>query len=410
MATSKRSAGIPPLFEIDTNVEQEIFKFPSAPALPVRCAPSSDELLSSWLIRLAWMNAEKLHSFKKRFWHYPGSPWGRNIDLSLSEESLQKIAEITLITKESLADHTLSSYLGRIFKNVAPFGGPQGILAGRRRGQKVFGFGLQMCLDCMRSGSLPYFRRWWKLSYFVICPLHKRFLIDACPHCAQPLSYHLADFGKTLLPERIPTSFCANCGEDWLMSSDKPDEYLSDDFVGWQEQIFKTLETGWYSNPQIGPLYALSFFDGLRVLIRMVTAQGHCARLRHVIASETGILPLGVAHASNQTIFDGLRLGDRSYILHYVFWLLQEWPKRFIYACKRADLAFSYINNYRDSAPLPYWILSVVDQLRDPRHCKISDSERESVKQYLIKHGFSASNNQINQWMGRWYVSRHKHT
>lgn len=315
---------------------------------------------------------------------------------------------MTLVTRESLAEHTLWPYLGRLFEHVDPHGSAQGILVGRRRGQKVLGFGLQMCLDCLRSDPVPYFRRWWKIAYLVVCPIHGRLLIDACPRCQQPLAYHLADFGKSLLPEHIPTAFCSGCGYQWKTSASMHDELLSDDFVAWQRQIKAALENGWFKDSQLGPLYALSFFEGLRTLIRLIAANGHCACLRQVIAREIGILPLGVTHASNQNLFSGLRLGDRLYLLRYVFWLLQEWPERFIWATKTAKLTFSYIDNYREQNILPYWVTSVAVLAYDHRHSRISAAEKESVKRFLEQCGLPANSNQIHRWLGRWYVSRHK--
>lgn len=408
MVTSKRSAGSPLPFETDTSADQPLPGLPSAPVLPVRCQPLPDELLSSWLIRLAWMNAEKLYTFKRRFWLHPGSPWGRNIDLTLSEDTLARIAEMTLVTRESLAEHTLWPYLGRLFEHVDPNGSAQGILVGRRRGQKVLGFGLQLCPDCLRSGPVPYFRRWWKVAYLVACPIHGRLLIDACPRCQQPLSYYLADFGKSLLPERIPTSFCASCGYGWTTDTPRQEELLTDAFVGWQGQLLEALEMGWIENQQTGPLYALSFFEGLRTLIHLIAANGNSARLRQVIAREVGMLPFGVVHAGNQNLFGGLRLGDRLYLLRYAFWLLQEWPERFIWATKTSKLAFSYIDYYRDRSPLPYWVASAAALTHDHRHSKISAEERESVKRFLEKRGLPTNTNQVNRWMGRWYVSRYK--
>lgn len=408
MSTSRRSAGSLLPFETDASADRPLPGLASAPVLPVRCQPLPDELLSSWLIRLAWLNAEKLHTFQQRFWAHPGIPWNRNIDLTLSEDAMANIFEMTLVTREALAGHTLREYLGKLFESIDTSGNAKGILASRHRGQKVLGFGLQLCPDCLLLNSIPYFRVWWKVAYIVVCPIHNRLLIDACPRCQRPITYHEADFGRALLPERIPTSFCATCQYDWRAKMHGEEVLLTDKFMEWQKQILEALETGWIKNNQMDPLYALSYFEGLRLLIRLVAADGHCERLRQVLAKEIGMLPLGVAHAGNQNLFGGLRLGDRLYLLRYVFWLLQEWPERFLWAIKTAELTFSYINYYRDQSPLPYWIYSVATLVRDHRHIKISATEKENAKRYLERQGLPANANQINRWLGRWYVGRHK--
>lgn len=408
MATSRHLAGNPLPFEIDTSVDKRLSGLLPAPILPVRYSPLTDELLSSWLIRLAWLNAEKLHTFQQRFWTHSGIPWSRDIDLTLSEDVISKISTMALIPRESLVKHMLRDYLGRLFESIDANGNTQGILAGRQRGQKMLGFGMQICPECMHSNNIPYFRRWWKVAYFVACPIHNRLLMDACPRCQRPITYHQADFGHMLLPERIPTSFCIGCGYGWCSDMHKGEWLLTDSFMEWQGHILAALDSGWMKNNQMDSLYGMSFFEGLRVLIRLVAADGPCACLRQVVAKELGVLPLGIVHAGNQNIFSGLRLGDRLYLLRYVFWLLEEWPERFVWAIKSAKLAFSYIDYYRDRQPLPYWIYSIAVLARDRRYTKISAAEKESVKYFLEARGLSANANQINRWMGRWYVGRHK--
>ncbi len=408
MVILKRSAGNLLPFETDTSVDQKLSGLMQSPVLPVRCPPLPDELLSSWLIRLAWLNAEKLHTFQQRFWTHSGTPWNRNIDLTLSDDVMANISEMTLITRESLAGHTLGEYLGKLFEAVDTSGNAQGILAGRNRGQKMLGFGLQLCPDCLHSNPIPYFRRSWRVAYVIACPIHNRLLLDACPRCQRPITYHQADFGHALLPERIPTSFCAGCGYGWCADMPREENMLTGPFMEWQGQILAALETGWMKNSQMDSLYALSFFEGLRILIRLIAADGHCTRLRQVIAKEMGVLPLGIVHAGNQSLFTGLRLGDRLYLLCYAFWLLQEWPERFIWATKKSKLTFSYIDYYQDKQPLPYWLYSVAALARDHKHAKISAMEKESVKHFLEQRGLPANANQVNRWLGRWYVGRNK--
>lgn len=95
---------------------------------------------------------------------------------------------------------------------------------------------------------------------------------------------------------------------------------------------------------------------------------------------------------------------NRLYLLRNVFWLLQEWPKRFIWATKMAKVAFHTLIFYKKQYPLPYWVASAAILARDPRHSRISAEERESVKCFLEKRGLPVNTNQINRWLGRWYA------
>jgi len=396
--------GRPRPFETDTS--ENNFRVGHLPAttLPVRCSPLEGELFSSWLIRLAWLNAEKLHTFSRRFWFSPGSPWGRNIDLVFPEDALDEIANISLISREVLVAHMLRRYSGTLYQYIDQQGAAHGILVGRHRGQRLLGFGVQLCPECIQTDPTPYFRQWWRVAYMVCCPIHRCLLIDACPCCNEPISYHMSDFGKAMLSERIPTAFCANCGHFWGEGAEKGCEPPTDGFIDWQLQLLEALETGWLKGGPMGHLYALSFFQGLRTLIRLLAANGHCEKLRGIVAKELGVLPLGFAHSSNQNLFSGSRLGNRSHLLRYVFWLLEEWPDRFIWAIKAAGIAYSYIDNYRNSSPLAYWLASVAVHARDYRHAKISELERKSIEEYLESHHLNVNANQVNRLLGRWYV------
>lgn len=410
MTTSGTSDGNPLPFEIDTSVEPSIFGL-TPDVLPVRCDPFPDELLSSWLVRLAWLNAEKLHTFRRRLWRQPGSPWGLNLDACLSDTVLQRIAAMTLRSTQSLSNHLLTAYSGALFAGVDTKNLADSVLALRHRGTNVLGYAVQLCPECMREGPEPYFRRHWKVAYLVVCRRHRRLLLDACPNCGRQIAYHLADFGHRLLPARIPTSFCAFCQFPWRSASacDIAQAGVDDEFCEWQANLHRALETGWLTTATSEPLFALSFFSGLRTLIRLVGANDERGtKLREQASADFGLLPLGVRHSSNSSLFSGLRIGDRLYLLRFVHWLLQSWPERFLAAATAAGLRFSYIDSYRRCSPMPYWLGSVLELTRDYRHSRISEEERDSVRQYLERHGQPATHNATNRWLGRWYVSRNK--
>ncbi len=316
---------------------------------------------------------------------------------------------MSLRTTESLSGHLLNKYSGILFDGAGLASAVHGVLVRRHHGTNVLGYGIQVCPECMLEGTEPYFRCCWKVPYLVVCGRHRRLLLDACPNCGRQITYHLADFGRSLLPEQVPTSFCASCRLPWGAACETPQVELDADFREWQVQLRGALDTGWLTGAMAEPLYALSFFNGLRMLIRLVAANDeHGTRLREQASTDLGLLPLGVRHQRNASLFSGLRLGDRLYLLRFVHWLLQSWPERFLRAAQAAGLRISYVDPYRRSAPIPYWLSSVLDLTRDYRHARISEGERESVRRFLEQHGRPATINAINRWLGRWYVLRNK--
>jgi hypothetical protein len=112
---------------------------------PVRPKPFSDELLSSWLVRLVKGNGIKLQRFCDCAFGKDRQIWNRDIDRHAPHWLLRELslrANIPLVEVGSLA---LSSYQGRIFKRSAAHGHQRWILPLRMYHRKRLGFGLQFC-------------------------------------------------------------------------------------------------------------------------------------------------------------------------------------------------------------------------------------------------------------------------
>jgi hypothetical protein len=60
----------------------------------------------------------------------------------------------------------------------------------------------RVCIDCLAEGRQMDWR--WQLGIFSCCPHHKQFLIDNCPACQKPLSWHSSLFGG-----------CIHCNTQW---------------------------------------------------------------------------------------------------------------------------------------------------------------------------------------------------
>lgn len=403
MSRSKPSDGAPLPFETGTFANDE-GPFYQAPGyhLPIPVAPYPDELLSSWLVRMAWMNAEKLHTFKRRFWNFPGSPWGRNIDLICPPAVLPALSQLTGRPPEEIEAHRLTAFTGILFEKPGSGGIAPGLLSSLSRGRQVLGHALQFCPACMREHEAPYFRLSWRVSYVTVCPVHDCVLHESCPRCNRPVVMHLADAGQQLLPTKIPTSFCAYCGADWRHCS-PPAIYLNDDFRTWLKEIASGVSRKWVMHEQ-QPIWALSYYTGLNFLLTQLLSPRPIKRLHQAVTTSLNLLDLPPSNKAPQYTFSALKLGDRLYTLSLLYWLLQEWPDRLIWALRSAKLHYSYLSSYADSKRIPYWIDQHLFLMKDHRHMPISQQEKESVRVYLEKRNWPSNPNQINRWLGRWYV------
>ncbi len=63
-----------------------------------------------------------------------------------------------------------------------------------------------ICPECLAADGTPYLRRNWRLGWFTTCAIHRKSLIDACPHCGHSLLTNAMSIHRLLQRE------CPECG------------------------------------------------------------------------------------------------------------------------------------------------------------------------------------------------------
>ena len=161
---------------------------------PVAVAPEPDELLSSWLHRLALAHGLPPRVFAMAL-GLGGGAWSGRLDLAPPAALLEHLALRTGFAALSFRDFGARALLPLRTK-VSP-----------RRKDRWRATWLQACPCCLAEDQNPYFRRAWRLATTIFCSRHARRLIDRCPACEQALS----PFDQAAL---APQHFCAQCGFD----------------------------------------------------------------------------------------------------------------------------------------------------------------------------------------------------
>ena len=214
--------------------------------LPVHPPPLEDELLSSWMVRLARANAQKLHTFTRLL--YPSQPrtviregytrthrstsvWARDIDRTAKPDLLERLSQRTPLSLERLRATTLGAYEGFLFeRHIVSSGAGPWIMPLGIRSTKHRGYGLQCCPQCLAADREPYFRRAWRLAFVTVCPTHRTLLLDRCPNCQAPIAFHHLEYGGSrAMPSEKPITTCAGCGldlRDAPLESFSSDKYL----------------------------------------------------------------------------------------------------------------------------------------------------------------------------------------
>jgi hypothetical protein len=162
---------------------------------PVSVDPCPDELLSSWLHRLALANGITPRSFAGVL-GLDARMWSPQLDLRLPHHVAGLLADKTGVPQEAISAMTMSSCAS------APLMLPLRDSAHRNRSTWI-----QYCPQCFAADDAPYFRRRWRLASRVSCFAHGCGLRDRCPACHAGIA--VFDQG-----ELVPQHFCARCGFD----------------------------------------------------------------------------------------------------------------------------------------------------------------------------------------------------
>src|SRR6202165_5026101 len=230
----------------------------------VRIKPKPDEILLSWLVRLAWANGLKVESFAHAL--TSGSLLLRtDIDRTLPAALAEKLSCLTGLQAETIIGMTLAGYSGYLFEVLPKNGQARWIMPIGKFGFKRRLFGQQFCRQCLREDRAPYFRKHWRLASSVICVQHSSYLHDRCPKCKSAVSFHEADFGRSP-PPREAMAYCVRCGFDLRLASRKRNRPEPDaESIELQRNLDEILCTGWAS-VGTGTVYSNLFFDGVRRL------------------------------------------------------------------------------------------------------------------------------------------------
>lgn len=331
--------------------------------LPVITYPRNDELLSSWLYRLALENFTKAHTFCR--FHLPGYQiWNRDIDKLASNKLIKRLSVLTGIPDQNIYQTTLRSYEGYLFEHCNSFGNQKWILPLKIFHRVRLGNGLQFCPKCLNDdGDVAYFRKSWRLGISVACIRCDILLHDMCPFCEKPINFFRNEIGIKHLFIPSPIYICYSCKMDLRKSPRYPARIGTTSF---QKRVFKYLEDGHCKGIQ----YSIGYFDVLYQIIKILRShRNKLKKFQEMICKYTGVN--AIKRTSRE--FESESTITREWILITSIWLLDNWPNRFVNLCNEVKLSSNYI--LTDLKKPPFWFSSVVrEKLHQP-----SASERSKL-------------------------------
>lgn len=238
---------------------------------PGHCKPLFDELLSSWLVRLADANGLQVHDFMGSALN--GPLWTNDIDMTVDDRLLNAISERTSTPLLRVRQTTLEEYKAlRLDGNV-----PGWILSLGSGFRKRKRRGLQACPACLNEQH--YFRRDWRIGFIAACNVHRVVLTDRCGQCERPLRVWQA-FDKGEHCFKLAT-FCHSCKSQLMASGASASAAL----LGVQATL-RHLSRGDVVDLGGRSISKERFFRGLRSLAALVVAGKRITRVEDLFLRE----------------------------------------------------------------------------------------------------------------------------
>lgn len=363
-----------------------------------RPRPLDDELFSNWLVRLARANSLKLKTFSRKKLGLKQDFWRHDVDRHANREIAARVAKITGVSEERAFATTLAAYEGTLYEKHTSIG-PQKWLLPIGKGSVWTLHGQQFCPRCLADDTIPYFRRKWRLSLSFACVAHHVMLMDACPKCGGTVSFHRGDFHHLTLPETSNVTMCQHCGTD-LGHHIENTITLPKELVDFQEKLYSVLDQNLPLLGSTHPAFPHLFFDGLHLILRALSSNGHTRRLRDYLYVQRGKNSLATPFRTALIRFDELPVCNRSSLLELTKHILSNWPQTFVGSCQAAQLSSTYFLEYRKTKQAPYWYASVVEGSLNGGPYRPSKEERESVRRYLRRRWLPDGVNSVNRWLG----------
>lgn len=343
---------------------------------PVHPQPLNDELLSSWMIRIARGNGFKVHNFYAHYFGRDREIWTRDIDHCAPEWLINGLAKFTGIPTQRISIMALRAFESFAFERFNEVGTtkfllPLGVFHRTRRA-----YGQQFCPMCLSEDRVPYLRRSWRLALFVICTKHGVLLADRCSICNRPMVPHRADMtNRRGFPERGDMGQCAFCGSSLIKHSTE---------VGvldlqMQRHFEQVLNDGYVKVNDATEVYSHLYFEGLRILM--------------VGLSKFDVS--GVGH----TNFERASIEHRLNRLRAATDLLHNWPDKFLDFCARVKAPYSVF--CRDNLEIPYWLDSVLRRHVFNAYAPVSISEMTSIMQAVERDGATSIRTKVRLVSGR---------
>lgn len=325
----------------------------TSPLWPIRYKPLSDELLSSWLVRLAHGHGLKVQTFCNLIFGNRLQVWNRDIDRLGPDWLINELSARTGTPMVIAYGTTLRAYEGLLYPQFNLSGVLQWILTLKMYHRKHEGFGLQYCPLCLREEPEPYFRKSWRVAFNTVCVKHQCMLRDRCPNCGAGVAFHRRDMGHGDVVVTDSLAGCHQCGFDLGGSVAEPiisyDKHASD----WHAGLCRELTCA----HSVKPVIDLDSFGAMRQLAMLLTSRYTTVRLHAHVCDQLGVPEMRMA--KGRIAAETRPLHERHHLIQLVAWLMVGLEPRLRTAWRAKAVRYNHLEKGFEDAPA--WYSEIVE-------------------------------------------------
>lgn len=327
---------------------------------PAHPQPLPDELLSSWIVRVAAANGIKLQTLSWMLFGNAQSPWNRDIDRAAPPWLIKTLSHHTGTNYWKAFHTTLVTYRMRLYPYRQAVGQLRWVLPVHHHGMRYRGFGQQFCPVCLATDQVAYFRKQWRIALFTYCPIHQVELHDACPSCGAPVVHYRGDFGKEL-KDALPMYICHACGADLREAEGKPAHFSSDEL----HQMFDTMLWSLCGSTTDAGRFDLGFFAVLHQLCRVMGMRQNQGKLLCHLLEQIRGAPAMTGQATGRTTIEERRRDERHVWLLCGLWLMADLKSRLGNAWRTKAIRYNLL--LKDFERPPKWFVQVAEEFSNWR-------------------------------------------
>jgi hypothetical protein len=323
---------------------------------PIRYKPLPDELLSSWLVRLAHGHGLKVQTFCNLIFGNKLQVWNRDIDRLAPEWLLAELSDKTGASRQQVFETTLQSYQGIIYHRPRQSGSLTWIQSLKLHHRKFEGFGLQFCPKCLASDIEPYFRKSWRVAFKTTCSIHQCMLQDRCPHCGHGVAFHRSDMKHAEYITAVSLLECHCCGFDLRQAPLSSASYFGNEIAEFIRGLATRLTASTLSQADVENLMVMHH------LSKLMLSRNPKVRLYSHLCFAMGIDEIAL---NTKDDIEGLGINARHHLMQIMGYPMLDLANELRTAIQNKVVRYNHLKKDFDDAPA--WYLDLIEKFSDWR-------------------------------------------